>query len=180
MELFWGSLQDFLLYGFPEENICVLCVLDVLLCLLFFQIKILIKLIRLEKLTHSILAILFSVAKYTLYLVRLFIMQKWMAWLNKVSRLCEAIWSLVVHWMVVHFCPWCFGAFTSFFNHLYIVIGNSHNKTPFLSNIGPPYSIYSQILTRFHHRGQASYATKYSNIFSYQSLIWIFRINIYM
>ena len=44
MELFWGSLQDFLLYGFPEENLCVLSILDIFLYLLFFQINILIEL----------------------------------------------------------------------------------------------------------------------------------------
>ena len=41
--LFWRSFHGFLLYGFPSENICVLCIfyiLCILLYLLFFQIEI--------------------------------------------------------------------------------------------------------------------------------------------
>ena len=43
-KIFRGSLRGLLLYGFPDENICVLCILcifDVLLYLLLFQINIL-------------------------------------------------------------------------------------------------------------------------------------------
>ena len=42
--LFWRSLRGFLLYGFPNENICVLCIFYIIfifLYLLFFQIEIL-------------------------------------------------------------------------------------------------------------------------------------------
>ena len=50
--LFIGCLQGFLLYGFLGENTCVLCIyyiLCILLNLLLFHTKILIKLIRSRK-----------------------------------------------------------------------------------------------------------------------------------